>query len=671
MNPTTARKESNFRSMCKSLGYRMKGASPAVCSVRFYDLPDPADPDYPVAMPTTFYVRPQLQVGCGDVVYQPRASVLVDLEHLLTDPTLGRYFDIEVSQGEEQYLSITSKGLPSWQFTLDESPVLDVSLVLTVGGEVWSEVENLVTADVDGASKVYSTLLDSNGVCQITFGDGKYGKVPPAGTEVSAVYRTGGGTIGNQPAGAIDTILGTSNASLYQLPEQLRGASVINLAAAEMGGPKQPLEHAKLNLALVRRINDRCVSNSDYAIAAEKVSGVFAAQAVTGKPQGGAAPVILLVVPNGAGVPSLTAPTKALGTAICNYLEPYRMRRDRILVRGADYASLVIEVDAFVNVAASAVKVKDAVEKAILAMYSPSVLGFNPEFLLQDLYELLRSTNIEGLRHAFVRKFTLKPAVYRHVNATWVGDGGITWFMALPTNRREWAVKLGPALNRYTVMERIPGSISRLSDMVIEDDASRFEVNGLVGWDFHPAPDVSNKAIPIISNTETSFATAGGNLQVASPSDDYVVERVAGYGKVLSCNLAAPAAVGATQITVIGADMVSVGDAIVMTSSSGSVLEHVVTNKNPASPTAKVPCVLTLNRAVAQAVPAGAKVDYVWSNSDSSIRFAVSAGSSASSVGDELYLDSFPTVGDIVTRRECFASLSRADLVVNTIGGVK
>jgi hypothetical protein len=67
-----------------------------------------------------------------------------------------------------------------------------VAVKVLVDGEPWTRISSLAEAGPD--DKVYVLNLEDG---TLVFGDGVHGKIPPAGADLTASYRTGGGTAGN------------------------------------------------------------------------------------------------------------------------------------------------------------------------------------------------------------------------------------------------------------------------------------------------------------------------------------------------------------------------------------------------------------------------------------------------------------------------------------------
>jgi predicted phage baseplate assembly protein len=92
-----------------------------------------------------------------------------------------------------------SNGRARQTFRLQQKPVVPASTQVQVttnqGVEAWHE--EIVWDQVGPHSKAY--VLSPEAV-QITFGDGRIGRVPPDGAGITATYRVGGGAAGNVPA---------------------------------------------------------------------------------------------------------------------------------------------------------------------------------------------------------------------------------------------------------------------------------------------------------------------------------------------------------------------------------------------------------------------------------------------------------------------------------------
>ncbi|MGY1617344.1 hypothetical protein ACI797_11460 [Geodermatophilus sp. SYSU D00691] len=144
------------------------------------------------------------------------------------------------------------------------------SLEVRVDGVRWQELPTLSGA---GPVDAYSTELTADGGMLVRFGDGEQGNRPTTGKgNVTQTHRVGGGSVGELPAGAIDTLLGS-----------IRGVVGVRGAGATVGGADGDDERRIARLAPTRsRALGRAVSRQDLADLALSFPGVSHATAWRG-----------------------------------------------------------------------------------------------------------------------------------------------------------------------------------------------------------------------------------------------------------------------------------------------------------------------------------------------------------------------------------------------------
>ncbi|MGS4947727.1 putative baseplate assembly protein [Meridianimarinicoccus sp. RP-17] len=236
-----------------------------------------------------------------------------------------------------------SNGRPGQVVTLAKTPVLidpDTlvpDLDLTVDGESWERVADFYRS---GPGSAHYLLDPARGT--VTFGDGRRGRIPVAGAQISAArYRFGGGAIGNVPAGTVTKIKGRIQSV----------KSITNIREASGGSDAEALDEVLLRAPSTLRSRDRAVSAEDFSELAMETPGVplhsataLARTAAVRQPDGryllgekdGA--VTLIVLPdNSQDTPQ---PSDAQVRAICAYLEPRRLITTELYVIGPTYAKL-------------------------------------------------------------------------------------------------------------------------------------------------------------------------------------------------------------------------------------------------------------------------------------------------------------------------------------------
>jgi len=163
-------------------------------------------------------------------------------------------------------------------FTLRQPPVTFLAAPTPAGAEstlrvrinqvLWKEADSL--ADLRRLDRKYVTRIDDENNTKIIFGNGEYGSRLPTGQEnVTAVYRSGIGKVGNVKAEQI-TLLVT---------KPLNVKEVINPIAATGGADREDRDAARRNAPLAVKALDRLVSTVDYEDFARTFAGIAKASA--------------------------------------------------------------------------------------------------------------------------------------------------------------------------------------------------------------------------------------------------------------------------------------------------------------------------------------------------------------------------------------------------------
>ncbi|MEV0319773.1 baseplate J/gp47 family protein [Streptomyces sp. NPDC050658] len=194
-------------------------------------------------------------------------------------PASANLLPLRHGRTESGTLGSGDAALPGQEMAVARPPVAhDVSadgavvssLEVRVDGVRWQEAPSLFDA---GPTTSYAALLDADGSVRVRFGDGTSGARLPTGRgNVTETHRTGGGTAGEVPSGAIDTLLG-----------RVPGVTGVRGAGPTSGGADQDDERRIVRLAPGRaRAFGRAVSRSDLADLALAFPGVSHAVAWRG-----------------------------------------------------------------------------------------------------------------------------------------------------------------------------------------------------------------------------------------------------------------------------------------------------------------------------------------------------------------------------------------------------
>ena len=143
------------------------------------------------------------------------------------------------------------------------------TLVTSVNGVTWQEVDNLVSAGP--ADHVYMTRADATGKTTVLFGDGVHGaRLPTGAANVTAAYRVGLGADGNAQPDQIS--------QPQTRPQGVQG--VTNPLPASGGADPDTVGSARANAPLPVMALDRVVSVQDYQDFARDRAGIGKASSV-------------------------------------------------------------------------------------------------------------------------------------------------------------------------------------------------------------------------------------------------------------------------------------------------------------------------------------------------------------------------------------------------------
>ena len=219
------------------------------------------------------------------------------------------------------------------RFTLPQSNAIynwgDTELEVTVGGI--EATHYVYPALIQGQDLAYWVRQNPEGLLELRFGDGTFGRLLPPNVEVRCTYRAGGGVIGNVQAGAIDTVVSTvldSSGSPVTL-------SVTNPQAAARGFAEESLESLRETAPAYFRTQNRAVTQADYHALVMSIPGVFRASVVPQGVNGVHVYVVSTNVSTGATV------SEALKARIVREIDPKRMATDVVSV----FASSLVKVD--------------------------------------------------------------------------------------------------------------------------------------------------------------------------------------------------------------------------------------------------------------------------------------------------------------------------------------
>lgn len=290
----------------------------------------------------------------------------------------------------------------AWQiYALPRLNVIEGSITILVDEGIpatWDAIESLGYATPD--EKVYELSRNFEGYVIARFGDGNQGKIPNSGASVSAIYRVGGGTIGNIGSDKITKLLDTITSTGGPV-----NFSVTNPAASSGGAEEQSIDDAKLLGPKSLRALGRAVTLEDYATLANTVTGVREANAVRrGSPL--FREIDVFIVPEGGYIPSNT-----LVEEVRAYLQEKSMAGETVYVQGPTHVvGILVTATVHVLPTYDSEDVRVLVETALATFFGIGAAGtqFGKAVNLSDVMALI--DNVVGVDFVDISQLTLDPA---------------------------------------------------------------------------------------------------------------------------------------------------------------------------------------------------------------------------------------------------------------------
>ena len=228
------------------------------------------------------------------------------------------------------------------------------TLQVLVDGALWRERTTLLTALPD--SQVFRVEIDDEGEATVVFGNGVFGQSPPETAGIEAIYRVGGGQIGNLGADTLTVPQPVTPPWLIAVNNPLPATGGRNLESrdhARRVGP--PLSHQPLV----------AVSSADYQAAAAAFTDSAGQQPIqradaSFRWTGSWLTVTLAVDPIGA-----EGLTSTLRQELLDYLDGKRLAGYDVEITGAIYLPVDLEIQFSVAPGSQPSNVQETLEQAL------------------------------------------------------------------------------------------------------------------------------------------------------------------------------------------------------------------------------------------------------------------------------------------------------------------
>lgn len=401
---TTAQTRRSIIHHLRLIGYRLATAAPASVNLRL-TVPAACNEIITVTTGHAFATKSRKDAPSVRFEYARDTALTIDCSSLPVNAAGRKAFDgVPVEEGRlvSGELLGESDGTPNQRYVLGHAGLIlrslgpgqnvnrDVALLTELGGSIagWTLQEHLAFSR-EGQTD-YMVEIDEQDRATVIFGDGVFGAIPPAGAQIRATYRVGGGSRGNVPAGAISTIV--------EAPELvLLGAQVTNPEPSTGGAERESIERAVSHAPHVFRAFKRAVTGGDYEALALDFPGVGKVRAESGNWN----TVTLFVAPEGGGHVS-----DILKASLLAYFEDKRALSTLIEIEDVDYVKVyvtaVVGADSYYSRQELAAKVQ-AAARGLLGFSS---VDFGQVIYLSKFYEAIEA--IEGVAFVNISEFRLE-----------------------------------------------------------------------------------------------------------------------------------------------------------------------------------------------------------------------------------------------------------------------
>jgi len=396
----TARERRSIINHLQLIGYRLSTAAPAAVKLT---LNIPADcNDIVTLYKGNAFAAPATKERAAVRYEYTGENETIDCSSLSIDSESGfKTFQFLAEEGrfiQDEVIGV-SDGTPNQRFSLGYAGLILRSFSSSEGER--SDIQ--IDIDLDGVVKTwrlqstlafsmedreeYSIDIDENDFATITFGDGAFGKIPPANAEIRASYRIGGGGHGNLPKKSIDTIIDAPDLALI-------GAKVAHKEAATGGSDRESIEHATAHAPNVFRSLNRAVTKADYEALAVKCQGVGKVRAEKTNWN----TVTLYIAPQGGGYMS-----DILKSDLRDYFADKRSISTTVEFDDVKYVPIYVTANVTLQGYYSQTEKKREIEAAVAELLAFDQIDFGDPVYLSKFYEKIEQ--VEGVEFATVTEF--------------------------------------------------------------------------------------------------------------------------------------------------------------------------------------------------------------------------------------------------------------------------
>ena len=197
-----------------------------------------AAPTYPVVIPP--YTRVATSKAGGINFVTTTLFGAVDPTPVPFIVNMASTVTMNIVEGTKSEDTFISDATPTQTYKLSQLNIDTTTVLITVNGTPWQKVSSFVSADLN--SEQFVVTNDAKGYAYVTFGDGKFGMIPPDGATIVVTYVVSSGDLGTTGAGKIRSLLDTLQDSMAV---NVTDVLINNLTSTAAGLSLEPIERTK------------------------------------------------------------------------------------------------------------------------------------------------------------------------------------------------------------------------------------------------------------------------------------------------------------------------------------------------------------------------------------------------------------------------------------------
>lgn len=249
-------------------------------------------------------------------------------------------------EGKTRTLAGAGDGSIGQTFVLTQSPVIFDSIRVYVDGVLWEQVEYFTDSQ---PRREYRVEYDSAYTAYVIFGNNRAGLIPSLGSDVSIVYRQGGGSVGNIVSNTVEkqTIVNVPGLT-FSVPVGLR-----NYTRGEFGYDGDTIEDIRIKLPAWNRAQNRAVTGLDYKTLTDQFATPYQGQigksTAVLRNHGCAGNIIDLYILARDGNSGLKNASNELKNELNQYIDSIKMFTDFVCIRDGIIIVTDINIDVILD----------------------------------------------------------------------------------------------------------------------------------------------------------------------------------------------------------------------------------------------------------------------------------------------------------------------------------